>query len=88
VAHQIVLAIDVGTTNLKVATINESGEIIRKYAQNMRLFQDTSGKAEQSPEELLKSITKVVRYVSKGYEDSISLIAICANGLSLVPVDD
>jgi len=88
VAQQIVLAIDVGTTNLKVATINESGEIIRKYTQNMRLFQDASGKAEQSPEELLKSITEGVRYVSMGYEDSISLIAICANGLSLVPVDD
>ncbi|MEN9564405.1 MAG: hypothetical protein RIR73_2649, partial [Chloroflexota bacterium] len=49
--EKLILAIDLGTSGMKVALISVSGNVLGWEAESVRLILTPDGGAEQSPEE-------------------------------------
>lgn len=61
----LVLAIDLGTTNLKVGLIDEKGEILSSYTSEITTHSKETGEAEHDPEQLKKLIIEQCKKVLK-----------------------
>ncbi len=70
--EKLILAVDIGTSGMKVALITVSGKVIGWESESVRLIITSDGGAEQSPDEwwgaflsaagrLLKKIRRQVR---------------------------
>src|SRR5678815_2495841 len=59
----LTLAIDLGTTNLKVGLVNEQGDILSVRASPLQTHSSEPGAAEHDPEELKRLFFELCRQV-------------------------
>ncbi len=86
----IYLAVDLGTSSMKVALINLKGEVLGWEAEPFRLYLTPDGGVEQSPQEWWDAfLITSKRLISKNQPLSDSIKAICCStqGEGTVPVD-
>lgn len=63
----VILAIDAGTTNLKVGLVDESCRLLASASQPMRVHGGADGRSEQNPEELWEAVVGLSRQVLAGW---------------------
>jgi gluconokinase len=83
----LVLCVDIGTTNIKSGIVDEEGNILSLFRKELPLERDQEGRAEHNPDIVFNSFIEAVREVSKGYEDKISLLIPSSYMFGLIPVD-
>lgn len=84
------LALDLGTSGMKVALITVSGKVIGWESESVRLIITPDGGAEQSPEEWWQAFLSAAgRLVRRNQESASNVIAVCAStqGEGTVAVD-
>ncbi|ADY53364.1 Carbohydrate kinase, FGGY [Pseudopedobacter saltans DSM 12145] len=85
----IALTIDLGTTNVKVGLVNESGEILNLRSVAVPVINSTSGGAEHNPEELKKLIIGLCKDMfSEGLADQVSYIVSSTYQFGLMLLDE
>lgn len=85
-----ILAIDLGTSGMKVALITVSGKVLGWESEPVRLILTPDGGAEQSPEEWWQAFLSAGgRLIKRNQESASSVIAVCAStqGEGTVAVD-
>ena len=71
----LTLAIDLGTTNLKVGLVNEQGEILLVRSSPLQTYSSEPGAAEHDPEELTSLLIGMCRQVlTDVYKDQVEYI--------------
>ena len=86
----IILAVDLGTSGMKVALINIRGEVLGWEIESVRLLITPDGGAEQSPEEWWQAFLSAAGRLLKREQDAAAnVIAICCStqGEGTVAVD-
>ncbi len=86
--EDLVLALDVGTTNVKAGILDSTGRLLKVETKEITVEKDSSGRAEHNPDLLFDTIVSVCRNVSQGYEDRIKIIVPSSYMFGLVPVDE
>lgn len=86
--ENLILSVDIGTTNLKAGVVDEKGNILSLYRKETPIERDNEGKAEHNPEVLFGAFVEAVKEVAKGFEDKISLIVPSSYMFGLIPVDE
>ena len=71
VVKDLVLAIDVGTTNCRAAVIDKKGNILRIAFEPVQLLSPKKGWFEICPQKLWSDISKLILIVTKGYCERI-----------------
>ena len=69
--RNLILAIDVGTTNCKAAVINKSGQILKLAVKPVSLISPGKGWFEVCPNKLWSDICSLIRTVSANFKDQI-----------------
>lgn len=88
--EKLILAVDLGTSGMKVALISVSGKVIGWESEPVRLISTPNGGAEQSPEEWWQAFLSAAGTLIKQNQDSAqNVIAICCStqGEGTVAVD-
>src|SRR6185369_14030471 len=88
--EKLILAVDLGTSGMKVALITVSGRVLGWESEPIRLILTADGGAEQSPEEWWQAFLSAAGRLIKQNQDSASkVIAVCAStqGEGTVAVD-
>ncbi|MEN2984950.1 MAG: gluconokinase [Dictyoglomaceae bacterium] len=85
--EELILAIDIGTTNIKAGIIDEYGNLLKVKSKELPIEKDNSGKAEHNPEEIFNIFVLLVREIVTGYEDRISLLILSSYMFGLLPLD-
>ncbi len=84
----LVLSIDVGTTNIKAALVDEQGRIVgAAKSLNMQLEGDVSGRAEHDPAKLRRALLEICRVAIGSRGTDIERIALTSYQFGLVLVD-
>src|SRR5262245_49500485 len=89
-AEPIILAVDLGTSGVKVALITIYGRVLGWEAQPIALQLTADGGAEQSPEEWWRAfVTAARRLLVRAPESARQVRAVCCStqGEGTVPVD-
>ncbi|SHN49059.1 gluconokinase [Fervidobacterium gondwanense] len=73
-AQDLILAIDLGTSYLKVGLIDQKGKILKSERKRLKLITDSFGKAEHDVNALSKLLLKTTKKVIEGYENRIAAI--------------
>jgi len=86
--EKLILAIDLGTSGMKVALISVSGKVLGWEAEPVRLILTPDGGAEQSPEEWWQAFLSAAGRLIKKNQGA-NVIAVCAStqGEGTVAVD-
>jgi gluconokinase len=63
----VILAIDAGTTNLKVGLVDESCRLLASASQPMRVHGGADGRSEQNPQELWEAVVGLSRQMLAGW---------------------
>jgi xylulokinase len=88
--EKLILAVDLGTSGMKVALITIGGNVIGWESEPVRLIITSDGGAEQSPEEWWQAFLSAAGRLIKGNQDAASnVIAVCCStqGEGTVAVD-
>lgn len=88
--EKLILAIDLGTSGMKVALITLSGKVIGWESEPVRLIITPDGGAEQSPEEWWGAFLSAAgRLIKRNQDAGQNVIAVCAStqGEGTVAVD-
>ncbi|PMQ01505.1 MAG: carbohydrate kinase [Dictyoglomus sp. NZ13-RE01] len=85
--EDLILAVDIGTTNVKAGVLDFNGNILRIASKEVPLERDDTGKAEHNPDTLFETFIKICREVSEGFEDRIILLVPSTYMFALLPVD-
>ena len=88
--EKLILAVDLGTSGMKVALITVSGKVLGWESEPVRLIITPDGGAEQSPEEWWQAFLSAAGRLIKRNQDAASdVIAVCAStqGEGTVAVD-
>jgi gluconokinase len=82
----VFVSVDVGSSSVKVALVNSSGEILRVYSRPIELYTGEEGAAEHDMRSILVSCLDGIKYVVKGFESKIEAISLSnyLHGLLLV----
>jgi len=80
------VGIDVGTTNLKVAVVEEDGSVVRS-AQRALPIERNGTHAEQDSEAMWRVLVDAIREAVGTRADDVASIAVCSQYSSIVPVD-
>src|SRR5574339_588625 len=86
----LILAVDLGTSGMKVALITVSGKVLGWESEPVRLIITPDGGAEQSPDEWWGAFLSAAGRLLKTYQDAgPNVIAVCAStqGEATVAVD-
>src|SRR5687768_15923282 len=86
----LLLAVDLGTSSMKVALITVSGTVLGWETEPLRLILTSDGVAEQSPAEWWSAfLSAAKRLIAKGQDTAGAIRAICCStqGEGTVPVD-
>ncbi len=86
----VILAIDLGTSGMKVALITITGEVLGWETEPVRLYLTPDGGAEQAPEEWWQALLKASRrLLNRGLVPVKMVRAVCCStqGEGTVPVD-
>ncbi|AAM25121.1 gluconokinase [Caldanaerobacter subterraneus subsp. tengcongensis MB4] len=84
----LILSVDIGTTNLKAGVVDEKGNILSLYRKETPIERDNEGKAEHDPDTLFNAFVEAAGEAAKGFEDRISLIVPSSYMFGLIPIDD
>ncbi|MBT1279041.1 gluconokinase [Thermoanaerobacter sp. CM-CNRG TB177] len=84
----LILSVDIGTTNLKAGVVDEKGNILSLYRKETPVEKGSDGKAEHNPDVLFNAFVEAAKEAAKGYEDKISLIVPSSYMFGLIPVDE
>lgn len=85
----LVLAIDLGTTNLKVGIVDESGKIVSSNSAPVTTVKDSTGKAVHKHEELKKLIIEQSRKVlAKIKKEDVKYIVTSSYHFGLMMLDE
>ncbi len=82
-----VLAIDVGTTNLKAAVVDSSGSVKRISSYELPLERPEPGAAVHDPNRLFEVLVKASREAVRGFEREVEAVVLSAYLFGLLPVD-
>jgi xylulokinase len=88
--EKLILAVDLGTSGMKVALITVSGHVIGWESQPVRLILTPDGGAEQSPEEWWQAFLSAAgKLIKRNHELASNVIAVCCStqGEGTVAVD-
>ena len=88
--EKLILAIDLGTSGMKVALITVSGKVLGWENESVRLIITPDGGAEQSPDEWWAAFLSAAgRLIKKNQDAGPNVIAVCAStqGEGTVAVD-
>lgn len=83
-----ILAVDVGTTNLKAGIVRADGRVLRVVQRELPLMRDESGRAEHDPHGLWDAFREVCRQACEGYGAQTGALVLSAYQLSLLAVDE
>ncbi|HUZ57929.1 MAG TPA: FGGY family carbohydrate kinase [Hanamia sp.] len=84
----LTLAIDLGTTNLKVGLVNEHGEILFVRSSPLQTISSEPGAAEHDPEELKHIFIDMCRQVlTDDYKDQVAYIVSSTYQFGLMMLD-
>ena len=85
-----ILSIDLGTTAVKVALVNRSGQALSTGSTPLRLIQSDDGTAEQDGRALWEAVLESSRQALRGESDSDAVVAVAvgAQYSSIIPVDE
>ncbi len=81
----MLIGIDVGTTSVKAALIDYSGEIIRQFGSPYATDRPSSGHVEQNPQDWMDLVLQALTILSDGYK--IDAIGLCSQVNTHVFVD-
>ena len=87
---KVILAVDLGTSGMKVALITTHGQVLGWESQPVALYLTPDGGAEQSPDEWWQAfITAAQRLIARNLAPREAIKAICCStqGEGTVPVD-
>ncbi len=90
IAEPLILSLDLGTSGMKVALIQVSGQVLGWENQATQLYLNTEGGAEQSPEEWWTAFISATSRLFNRYPQARKQVyAVCAStqGEGTVPVD-
>jgi gluconokinase len=85
--ENLILAVDIGTTNIKAGIIDPEGNILRAKTSELEVERDETGKAEHNPEKLFSNFISICRDVLNGYQDKIVLLVLSSYQFGLIPLD-
>ena len=88
--EKLILAVDLGTSGMKVALITVSGEVIGWESEPIRLIITPDGGAEQSPDEWWQAFLSAAgRLLGKNQAAGPNVTAVCCStqGEGTIPVD-
>lgn len=85
---KLVLSIDLGTTNLKVAVVNKKGEILALRRSQIPVYKEELGAAEHDPREVYEIMAAICREISKPYKHDIANVVISTYQLGLILLDE
>lgn len=85
--EELILAVDIGTTNIKAGIIDEDGNVLKVKSKELPIEKDDTGKAEHNPEEIFNIFISLVREIVLGYENKISLLVLSSYMFGLLPLD-
>ena len=88
--ENIILAVDLGTSSMKVALISVSGQVLGWESEPVRLYVTADGGAEQSPEEWWQAfLAAAQRLLGRGLVERAAVRAVCCStqGEGTVAVD-
>ena len=84
----LTLSIDVGTTNIKAALVDDAGVLCGSASSvAMGIEGDASGRAEHDPHKLLAALIDVCRQAIGERGDEVDLLALTSYHFGLVLVD-
>lgn len=86
-SESLVLAVDVGTTNIKAGLVDGTGRMVKLVQRELAIERDQSGRAEHDPETLFDEFVSVCREVSHGCGDRVAALVTSTYQLGLLPVD-
>lgn len=84
----LVLSVDLGTTNIKSGVIDKKGKILSLIQREIPLEKDNTGKAEHDPNKIFDIFVEVVRETIKGFEDRIGILITSSYMFGLLPLDN
>jgi gluconokinase len=85
----LTLAIDLGSTNLKVGLVNEQGEILLVHSCRLQTNSSEPGAAEHDPEELKRLLFEMCRQVlTDDYKDQVEYIISSTYQFGLMMMDE
>jgi gluconokinase len=79
-----VLAVDIGTTNVKAAVVDENGKVLRAASRELALISPEPGAAEHSPREILAAVEETSRLAARGFEVDAVALSCYQHGLMVV----
>ena len=82
----LVLVVDIGTSNIKAGIVNRFGEVLSYSERENPILRPEKGAAEHDPIALYERFLDISREVLKDYKDNVSLIALSAYQLGLLPI--
>lgn len=85
--EKLVLAVDLGTTNIKAGLINKEGKIISLVQKELPLEKNSAGKAEHDPEKIFHIFVEIIQEVTRGYEDKVGILITSSYMFGLLPLD-
>jgi len=85
--ENLILSVDIGTTNIKAGIIDPEGNILRAKTSELEIERDETGKAEHNPEKLFSNFISICRDVLNGYRDEIALLVLSSYQFGLIPLD-
>lgn len=74
--RNLILAIDVGTTNCKAALINRAGQIVKYAVRPVSIISVEPGWSEICPNKLWSDISDLIQSVSQNFKDEIITLGI------------
>lgn len=85
------IGVDVGTTSTKAILYDEHAHVMTKFRQGYPLYRDISGMAEEDPEQILKSVEKVISHAAANIDfqhDQLLAVSFSSANQSLILLDD
>ena len=85
----LILGIDVGTTNWKAAVFTEKGELLALHSTGSKTHHDSAGRAFYDPQEIWRELSHVVKELISTLSPAqkIAAVAVASMGESGVPID-
>jgi gluconokinase len=81
-----VLVLDVGTTNMKVAIVDQNGNLIKQEIKKINLHHSEEGAAEHDTNELWDNFLNLSKKVTSNFKEKISLLIFSGYQFGFLPV--
>ncbi|AEH51797.1 gluconokinase [Pseudothermotoga thermarum] len=85
--EDLVLALDLGTTNIKAGILDVNGNLLKVETKELSVERDSTGKAEHNPDVIFESVISICKTVVQGYEERVKIIVPSSYMFGFVPLD-